>query len=250
MQRLSYLRAGGFCWLVLILVSVSNAQEAADAPGAEAAPKPEILQAPQALPLGQRSHGIRLDAAGRLRGVTATIDANALELVPEPDVDVIFVQQGRIIAQGRSDGNGRFFISGLTPQAVYSVIARSARRISLGQYSAFSVAVFPAAEQVAAANGGARFTSLVRLDEEETGIANMLSITTIPAQDLAAVGLPQTFPDNVPPGTPLSQTTGGGGGGGGGGGVGGAGLGAAAAIAAAAAAGGNSGSNVASPFTP
>lgn len=254
-----------FSWfLTLLFASAANAQdvpEADQAPqveaeqGAEEVPQPRAVDPPKAMPLNQRSHGIYLDPAGRLNGMTMLIDPNSLELVPDADVDVIFIQQGRIIAQAKSNANGRFVVDGLAPRAVYSVVARSADRRSDGQtgnqtwdsrYAAFAVAVFPAAPQVATTNlRGPRFASLVRQPEGEQGISNVLTMTSIPARDLAAVGLPQTFPDNTGGAVPPA----GGGGGGGGGGSGAAGGAAAGAAAAAAAAAAGSGSNVSSPFS-
>lgn len=259
MQRLPQMLSGLTFSLALLLVSGSTAQDAVVPPPALEFPDSEVVQPPKLknLPLSERSHGIRLDAAGRLSGVTATIDPSVLELVREPEIDVIFVQQGRIIAQARSNTNGQFVVNGLTPHAVYSVIARSAHRTSNGWYSVFSVAVFPAREQVVATNRDAQFTSLVRQSEVGDALSDVLTITAIPSQDLAAVGLCHAFPDRFAPGGPMPFGYGGagagagGGGGGGGGGAGGGGFGglaAAAGLAAALAA--SSQDDVASPFAP
>lgn len=285
MQRLIRLIPVLVCGLALFLVYVTSAQDAAEAPQADApadaagqadqadaAPQAEDapqanapveeLRVPEASPLTQRFHGIRLDQTGKLNAMTTTIDPNTLQLVPEPDVDVFFVQQGRVIAQGRSDAGGQLSLTGLTGNSVYSVIARSANRSSSGAltnqtadswYSAFSVAVFPSEDQVAGANRGTHFASLLR-QADPPQVGNVMTLTVITAQDLAAVGLP-AFPDQFPPGglTP-GQTGAGGGSGGGGTGSGGGGGGAAAAGAAgaaAAAAGAAAGSqSAASPFTP
>lgn len=268
MQRLPQMLSGLTFSLALLLVTVSTAQDAVVSPPAAPVPPPAlefpdsvVVQPPKLknLPLSEQSHGIRLDAAGRLSGVTATIDPSVLELVREPEIDVIFVQQGRIIAQARSNTNGQFVVNGLTPHAVYSVIARSAHRTSNGWYSAFSVAVFPALEQVVATNRDAQFTSLVKQSEVGDALSDVLTISAIPSQDLAAVGLPLAFPDRFAPGGPMpfgyggagAGAGGGGSGGGGGGGAGGGGFGglaAAAGLAAALAA--SSQDDLASPFAP
>lgn len=253
------------CLLALLVSSASLAQDKADKPDAsktkpakaEQVPidpkadgepganvEPKVAK-PKSFPLNQRSHGIRLNQKGKLVGVTTTIDPNTLELVSEAHIDVIFIQQGRIVGQTRSDARGHFEISGLTANAVYSVVARSANQVSNGLYSTFAIAVFPSGRQeVAVGSPRTQFTSLLETNQDGDELANNLTLTLIPARDLALIGLPQAFPAPLVPG--ISGR--GGGGGGGTGGVGG--VGAFGAAAAAAAASSTSRPNAASPFAP
>lgn len=82
-------------------------------------------------------------------------------------------------------------------------------------------------------------SGLVKQSEVGDALSDVLTITAIPSQDLAAVGLPQAFPDCFAPGgLPFGYggAAGGGAGGGGGGGGGAGGFGALAAAAGLAAA--------------
>ncbi len=226
---------------------------------------PQELAAPDQiarLPLAVRGHGVVLSRDGRLRGTATTIDLDTLQLVPTANIDIVFVQNGRIVSQTQSGTDGRFEADGLTPQAVYSVIAKSRLRDAAAAlnptpaerqlYSAFSLAVLapPAPRAATVENGGSRFISLISQADDQPQDINALQITLIPAQDLNAVGLPQIFPQQPLVGLPPQASTGATGGGGGGATGAALGLGAAAIGAGVAGSGSSSGRPLASPFVP
>ncbi|MDP6060866.1 MAG: hypothetical protein QGH33_18305, partial [Pirellulaceae bacterium] len=155
-----------------LFAAVANAQ---DEPAAKAEQAPEaVKRAPANRPLSMRGHGVMLSSDGRLRGVASSIDPDTLLLVPVANVDIVFVQNGRIISNARSGADGRFEANDLTPQAVYSVIAKARRgtgdrdRSSVGNgqrvFSAFALAVL--AHQVENASARIRsnrqFISLIK----------------------------------------------------------------------------------------
>jgi hypothetical protein len=238
-----------------LFAAVANAQ---DEPAAKAEQAPEVIKrAPANRPVSIRGHGVMLSSDGRLRGVASSIDPDTLQLVPVSNIDIVFVQNGRIISKARSGADGRFEAEDLTPQAVYSVIAKSRQGTGVGDrssdgqplYSAFSLAVLAHLMEDASAQtrSNRQFISLIKQDDGGIQIINGLQLTMIPARDLAAVGLQQTFSQQPGAQPPLA---GGGGGGGGGGGSGVAAAGIGAAAVAAGVAGSQSSRRIASPFTP
>ena len=83
------------------------------------APKPDPMPRPS------HDHVVRLQPDGTLVGTANRIDLHTLHYVPAADVDIAFVQNRRIVAQVRTNGDGRFVVEGLSPRAVYSLIART-----------------------------------------------------------------------------------------------------------------------------
>src|SRR5690349_12201615 len=83
-----------------------------------------------------RGFVMRLD--GMVVGRVATVDPSTFNLVPLRGAMITFVQNKRVIAQGRSADDGTFAIPGLTPWALYSVIVRSSDSVA-----AFAVPVRP-----------------------------------------------------------------------------------------------------------
>lgn len=254
------------CGIALISIAglfavVARAQ---DEPTKKAEQPPEVVKpAAPANPVSTRGYGFMLSPDGRLRGVASTIDPNTLQLVPVANIDVVFVQNGRIISQTRSGTDGRFEADGLTPRAVYSVIAKSRSRsrgdrdrssVGNGQpvYSAISIAVLAHQVEEAAARikSNTQFISLIKQADGAAQVINVLQVTMIPVRDLAAVAFPQQPGGGPPPVATGGGGAGGGGSGGGGGGGGGTAAGLGAAAVAAGVAGARSGRRVASPFTP
>jgi hypothetical protein len=62
---------------------------------------------------------------GTVVGRVNYIDRNTLNLVPIPNALVSFLQDRRVVGQAVTDTRGMFAVKGLTPWAVYSVIAAS-----------------------------------------------------------------------------------------------------------------------------
>ncbi len=73
----------------------------------------------------RRTRGLYIRPDGNTVGRVNYIDRSTLLLVPVPNAMVSFLQDRKIVAQGLTDANGMFAVSGLTPWAVYSVTAAS-----------------------------------------------------------------------------------------------------------------------------
>src|SRR5947209_10956287 len=71
-----------------------------------------------------RGFVMRLD--GIVVGRITTVDPSTFNLIPLPGATVTFLQNRRVMAQGRTAEDGTFAIQGLTPWALYSVVVRSA----------------------------------------------------------------------------------------------------------------------------
>ena len=193
---------------------------------------------------------VRLQQDGLLTGTIGHIDPSSLDLVPIEGVDVTFRQNGRVVARAESTADGQIAVRGLSPQAVYSVVAQAehegqrwfmAHGVSVlsaegGQASA-ALSRKPAYRLVAAT--AARKLNLESMAQPSVGLA------MIPMGDL---GFGQDDTSASVLGGAAAPV---GGGGGGGGGLGGGGL-AAAAVAAAVAVAAADDDNVglATPFRP
>src|SRR5437660_8481368 len=71
-----------------------------------------------------RGFVMRLD--GMVVGRITTVDPSTFNLIPLSGANVTFLQNRRVMAQGRTGEDGTFAIQGLTPWALYSVVVRSA----------------------------------------------------------------------------------------------------------------------------
>jgi len=97
-------------------------------------------------PLGQSSHVVKLSADGTLTGKIGRLNPNSLQFEGVADVDVHFIQQGRVIARATSGLHGSFTVEGLTPDGVYSVISTGADGLSVISVQVVSSTVQGAAE--------------------------------------------------------------------------------------------------------
>lgn len=73
----------------------------------------------------RHARGLYMRPDGTLVGRVNYIDRNTLLLVPVPNALISFVQERKVIGQAVTDTHGMFAVKGLTPWAVYSVIAAS-----------------------------------------------------------------------------------------------------------------------------
>ena len=153
--------------------------------------------------LSATSHRVHLDQNGNLRGRLSLIDPQSQSLVPAQDLQVYFIQNGRVMERVTPGPGGQFVVEGIAP-GVYSIAAQGPPG-----FTAFSAQVLPFDPS------------------NQTGPTELaLNGTLIPVTDLAVLPpMPGAMPPPFPPGGPGGFGGGGfmGGGGSGGGGLGGAG---------------------------
>ena len=225
----------------LVLLSVICIMVAGDAQAQSELPQPTF-----------GTIAVRLQPDGLLTGTIGYIDPSSLELVPVSGVSLNFIQNGTLIAQTLSAANGQIAVGGLSPQAVYSMLARAefdGRRWFL----AHGVSVL-AAEAV----GGSAAMSRRPAYRLTAARAWRMSLEKMAHPSIGLAMIPETDlgggsddHSSAPVLGGQAHFKGGGGGGGGGGGIGGGGL-AAAAVAAAVAIAASDDLNlqIATPFRP
>lgn len=107
--------------------SAPLASEALDSaqPNADADPiGPVVPQGPRDEDV-RRARGLYVRPDGTLVGRVNYVDRSSLALMPVPNALVSFIQERKVIGQAVTDTRGMFAVKGLTPWAVYSVIAAS-----------------------------------------------------------------------------------------------------------------------------
>lgn len=234
------------------------APEAANAP-AEASVVDGMSAAPQAQ-AGRPARGLRLNDNGLVVGYVAQIEPNSLNLIPVPNAIVSFVQNMKVVAQAKTNVEGRFAVDDLSPLATYSMFVNSGSFVA-----AFGTCVLPPEEDDTASamkvSNDFLFVSRIATPEDDGGVpdasgeARYHVVQTVPWEDFYAAVNQGLFGNVQGPVTSPPPLTGPGAGGGAGGGGGGAGAGAAlgaafGAAAAAGALGAGQDEDLATPFTP
>ena len=77
-------------------------------------------------PIAATGGSVKLNEDGTLTGRVGVLNPNSNQFEGVADVDVHFIQQGKVISKATSGADGTFTVSGLTPDGVYSVISTGA----------------------------------------------------------------------------------------------------------------------------
>lgn len=77
-------------------------------------------------PIGASSGLVKLNEDGSLSGRVGRLNPNSNQFEGIANVDVHFIQQGKVISTATTDAEGAFTVSGLTPDGIYSVISTGA----------------------------------------------------------------------------------------------------------------------------